>query len=164
MLKGKYRLTDAQVDDMDVRMQRLAAEDGLDYRLEDTVTGNTFDAHRVLHLAAERGVQDAVLERLYRAYFTEHGSVFDRDSLVALGASAGLDPEETRRMLDSGTYADRVAADLETARRLGASGVPFFVIDSRYGVSGAQSVEVFADVLAKAWSEDSSDGAARPAR
>ena len=154
MLKSKFRLTDAQVDDMDVRMQRLAADDGLDYQLEGTVTGNTFDAHRVLQLAAERGVQGAVLERLYRAYFTEHRSLFDRDSLVGLAAEAGLDPDDTRRVLDAETYADRVAADLELARRLGATGVPFFVIDSRYGISGAQPVDVFADVLAQAWPAD----------
>ena len=151
MLMAKYRLTAAQVDEMDVRMQRTAAADGLDYHLEGSVTGNTFDAHRVLHLASDRGVQAAVLERFYRAYFTEQRSLFDRDSLVALAAEAGLDPDETRRVLGSETYADRVAADLKAARALGATGVPFFVIDHRYGVSGAQSADVFADALTRAW-------------
>jgi predicted DsbA family dithiol-disulfide isomerase len=153
MLMAKYRLTEAQVDEMDVRMQRTAAADGLDYHLEGTVTGNTFDAHRVLHLASDRGLQGAVLERLYRAYFTEQRSLFDRDSLVALAAEAGLDPEEARRMLHSETYADRVEADLKAARVLGATGVPFFVIDNRYGVSGAQPADVFAGALTRAWNE-----------
>jgi predicted DsbA family dithiol-disulfide isomerase len=150
MLMQKYRLTPAQVDEMDARMTQTAAAEGLDFNLDGVVTGNTFDAHQLLHLAAERGLQDAVVERLYRAYFTEQRSLFDRESLVDLAAEAGLDRDEAAAALRDNRYAAAVAADIEAARRLGASGVPLFVIDERYGVSGAQAPETFLDVLQRA--------------
>lgn len=150
MLMQKYRLSPAQVDEMDARMTRTAAAEGLDYHLEGTVSGNTFDAHQLVHLAFDRGKQDAVIERLYRAYFTERRSLFDQASLIELAAEAGLDPAEAQAALREGRYAAAVQADIDAARQLGATGVPFFVIDERYGVSGAQSPEVFLDVLTKA--------------
>ena len=153
-LKSKYRLSDDQVTAMNRQMEETARAEGLDYDLSGDLTGNTFDAHRVLHLALAHGVQDQVIERLYRAYFTERRSVFDHASLVALAAEADLDAEEVRRMLASNDYADAVTQDIEEARALGASGVPFFVVDGRYGVSGAQAPEVFAQVLERAWSDD----------
>ena len=94
-----------------------------------------------------------MIERLYRAYFTEQRSVFDRDSLVALAGEAGLDETEARDVLERDAYVDAVAADVREARSLGVSGVPFFVIDGRYGVSGAQATEVFSEALARAWDE-----------
>lgn len=150
MLMQKYRLSPAQVDEMDARMTRTAAGEGLDYHLEGTVSGNTFDAHQLVHLAFDRGKQDAVIERLYRAYFTEGRSLFDQASLIELAAEAGLDRAEAQAALREGRYAAAVQADIDAARQLGATGVPFFVIDERYGVSGAQSPEVFLDVLTKA--------------
>jgi predicted DsbA family dithiol-disulfide isomerase len=135
---------------MDARMTRTAAGEGLDYHLEGTVSGNTFDAHQLVHLAFDRGKQDAVIERLYRAYFTEGRSLFDQASLIELAAEAGLDRAEAQAALREGRYAAAVQADIDAARQLGATGVPFFVIDERYGVSGAQSPEVFLDVLTKA--------------
>lgn len=154
MLKTKYQLSDQQVRDMDTRMEHLADIEGLEYHLTDAgLTGNTLDAHQLLQLGKARGVQDAVIERLYRAYFTEQRSVFERDSLVALAGEAGLDVAETRDVLERDVYAGAVADDVREARALGVSGVPFFVIGGRYGVSGAQATDVFTEALTKAWEE-----------
>ena len=155
MLKTKYQLSDQQVRDMDARMERLADIEGLEYHLTNAgLTGNTLDAHQVLQLGRERGIQDAVIERLYRAYFTEQRSVFDRETLVRLAGEAGLDEAETRDALARDAYVDAVAADVREARALGVTGVPFFVLGGRYGVSGAQAADVFGEALSKAW-EDS---------
>jgi predicted DsbA family dithiol-disulfide isomerase len=152
MLMAKYHLTEEQVAEMDEKMVRTAAQDGLIYRLApDGVTGNTFDAHRLVHFARARGREAAMLDRLYRAYFSERRSVFDADSLVPLAAETGLEASETRAVLQGSDYSDEVDADQKEARLLGVSGVPFFVVDDRYGVSGAQPVEVFRQVLAHAW-------------
>jgi len=155
MLKSKYQLTEQQVQDMDARMERLADIEGLEYHLTDAgLTGNTLDAHQLLQLGKARGIQDAMIERLYRAYFTEQRSVFDRDSLVTLAGEAGLDQSEARDVLERDAYVDAVTADVLEARALGVSGVPFFVLGGRYGVSGAQATEVFTEALTKAWEED----------
>lgn len=154
MLKAKYQLTDDKVLEMDARMERLAEIEGLEYHLTDSgLTGNTLDAHQLLQLAKERGIQDAVIERLYRAYFTEQRPVFEPDSLVALAGEAGLDAAEARDVLKRDAYVTAVEADVSEARSLGVSGVPFFVIDGRYGVSGAQATAVFEQALARAWDE-----------
>ena len=138
MLKTKYRLTDDKVREMDARMERLAEIEGLEYHLTDAgLTGNTLDAHQLLQLGKERGVQDAVIERLYRAYFTEQRSVFDRHSLVGLAGEAGLDEAEARDVLDRDAYVDAVAIDVREARTLGVNGVPFFVIGTLRRVGGA---------------------------
>jgi len=150
MLMAKYRLSAEQVAAMDLQMEQTAATEGLEYHLDDGVTGNTFDAHRLLHLAGERGVQDAAVERFFRAYFTERRSLFDDASLTALAVEAGLDGSEVGDVLGSDRYAQAVAADTREAHALGANGVPFFMIDHRFGVSGAQATDVFAQVLARA--------------
>ena len=150
MLVSKYRLTAAKVAALDAQMEQTAAAEGLEYHLDDGVTGNTLDAHRLLHLAADRGRQDVVLERFYRAYFTEGRSVFDAASLTALAVEAGLDAGEVAAVLAGDDYAAAVASDIREAQALGANGVPFFVFDHRFGVSGAQGSEVFSQVLARA--------------
>jgi predicted DsbA family dithiol-disulfide isomerase len=153
MLKAKYNLTDAKVQEMDTRMEHLAEIEGLEYHLaESGLSGNTLDAHQLLQLGKARGIQDAVIERLYRAYFTEQRSVFERDSLLVLSAEAGLDREEARDVLERDALVDAVAADVREARALGVNGVPFFVI-GRYGVSGAQATEVFGEALTRAWED-----------
>jgi len=154
MLKAKYQLTDDKVQEMDARMERLAEIEGLEYHLGDSgQTGNTLDAHQLLQLGKDRGVQDAVIERLYRAYFTEQRSVFDRDSLVTLAGESGLDEAEARDALERDAYVKAVEADVNEARSLGVNGVPFFVVDRRYGLSGAQATDVFTEALARAWDE-----------
>ena len=151
MLMTKYRLSSAQVEAMDSQMEQLAADDGLEYHLRpEGVTGNTRQAHELVHLGRAQGRGAATMERFFKAYFTEGRSVFDPDSLVALAEEVGLDAAASRQALDEGTYVAAVAAEGDQARQLGANGVPFFVIDSRFGVSGAQSVDVFRDALARA--------------
>jgi predicted DsbA family dithiol-disulfide isomerase len=150
MLQQKYGWSTIQVQQADAQMMQIAAAEGLDYKLAGGVTGNTMDAHQVVHLARERGVQDAVVERLYRAHFIEQRSIFDRESLVSLATEAGLDPAEVRDTLERDVYVEAVKADNAEAHSLGANGVPFFVLNNRLGVSGAQPVDVFSQALAQA--------------
>ena len=157
MLMKKYRLTPAQLEATDSRMQQIAAEEGLDYHLAGTVSGNTLAAHQLVHLAREHGKQDAMIERLYRAYFSERASVFDTDSLVALAQDIGLDPQEARAALGDGRYVSAVRQDLELAGNIGITGVPFFVINGKYGLSGAQPPSAFLEAFAQAAEEDAGD-------
>ena len=151
MLQSKYRLSEDQVRAMDHKMEQTAAAEGLEYHLTEAgLTGNTLDAHQLVHLAASHGREDKMLERLYKAYFTEQRSVFDLESLVRLAAEEGLDATEVREALESDRYVDAVARDLNEARSLGVTGVPFFVIDGRYGISGAQATDVFSRALTMA--------------
>jgi predicted DsbA family dithiol-disulfide isomerase len=152
-MMSKYGMTEAQAREMDARMERTAAAEGLDYHLEGGVTGNTFDAHQLVHLGGVHGIQDQVIERLYRAYFTEQRSIFDEDSLVELGSDAGLDAADARTALRSHAFAEDVQRDIAAARNIGISGVPFFLIDGQFGISGAQPREVFAAALDQAWKE-----------
>jgi predicted DsbA family dithiol-disulfide isomerase len=147
-LRSKYRLSEDEVRAMDIKMEQTAAADGLEYHLTETgLTGNTLDAHRLLRLAASHGLEDSMLERLYRAYFTEQRSIFDVESLVSIAVEVGLDATGVREALESDRYVDAVTRDLNEARLLGVTGVPFFVIDNRYGISGAQVTEVFSRAL-----------------
>jgi predicted DsbA family dithiol-disulfide isomerase len=123
------------------------------------VSGNTFDAHRLVQLAKDRGIQEQVVERFYRAHFTELRSLFDQVSLLQLATEAGLDGLESQRVLRDGGYAEAVLEDERQARTLGATGVPFFVVAERYGISGAQPTDVFGEALQRAWKETSPDAA-----
>jgi predicted DsbA family dithiol-disulfide isomerase len=152
-LAGKYGTDVDSAQRMVDNVVAQAAADGLEYRLDRAVPANTVDAHQVIHLAGERGVQDAVKERLLRAYFTEGEAVGDRDTLVRLAAEAGLDADEVRAVLDEDRYVGAVRADQAEAAALGIRGVPFFVVDRKYGVSGAQPADVLRQVLDKAWGE-----------
>ncbi|WP_029434084.1 DsbA family oxidoreductase [Blastococcus sp. URHD0036] len=134
-------------------VEETAAGEGLRYDLANGVSGNTLLAHELLHLAAERGVQDTAKERLLHAHFEEGRSVFDVDSLAALGAEVGLDEDEVRAALADHRFRPAVEEDIATARALGATGVPFFVVDRRYGASGAQPAELLLQVLEKAWAD-----------
>jgi predicted DsbA family dithiol-disulfide isomerase len=150
-LMAKYGWSAAQAEKIDADMERRAAADGLEYHLSaEGLTGNTFDAHRLVHLANVQGRQDAAVERFFRAYFTEQRSLFDHASLATLAIDVGLDPDDVQRVLDGNEYSDAVATDTDEARALGVTGVPFFVFDRRLGVSGAQAVEVFAEALTRA--------------
>jgi predicted DsbA family dithiol-disulfide isomerase len=100
-------------------------------------------------------MQERLLQRLYRAYFGEGRSVFDQEALAGLAADEGLDPDSARRVLRDGSYGDAVRADEEQAARLGISGVPFCVVDGKYGVSGAQPEQMFAQALREAWGSSS---------
>lgn len=153
VLTAKYGMTEEQATKSGLEMEERAAADGLEYNMTGIKMGNTVDAHRLVHLGAKHDIADTVVERFYRAHFTEQRSIFDHESLVELATDAGLDAAEARNVLESGAYAEEVEADGAQARALGANGVPFFVIDERYGVSGAQPKELFAQALDRAWSD-----------
>lgn len=152
MLARKYRQSEAAVLASMQQLTRTAAAEGLEYHLPEADSGNTFDAHRLIHAAAEHGRGEELAERLFRAHFTEGRSVFDHDSLALLAEEAGLDGARAREVLAGGEYADDVRADERQARVYGATGVPFFVLDGRYGISGAQPTELFGRALEEAWS------------
>jgi predicted DsbA family dithiol-disulfide isomerase len=152
-LARKYGTSVPGAQTMLDQMTSAAAEEGLDFHFERAVPANTFDAHQVVHLGLERGVQDAVKERLLRAYFTEGEAVGDREALVRLGAEAGLDADEVRAALDEQRYAAAVREDESDAAALGISGVPFFVVDRKYGINGAQPADVMLDMLQRVWAE-----------
>ncbi|MGW0582295.1 DsbA family oxidoreductase [Streptomyces sp. NPDC002920] len=137
----------AQVRAMTRQITELAAVEGLTYDLERAVSVNTIDAHRLSHLAAAHGLGDHMHERLLRAHLGEGEIVDDPDTLVRLGAEVGVPEDETRRMLAGDEYADAVQADFREARAYGATGVPFFVINRAYGLSGAQPVDTFLSAL-----------------
>lgn len=152
-LSEKKGISPARAEAMHAQLTGLAAQDGLEYHFEKVHPGNSLDAHRVLHLAAEHNVQDAMKERLMRAYFTEGRSVSDHDTLVELAAEAGLPADEVRQMLASDRYVTDVHADIRRAMGFGVRGVPFFAFDEKFAVSGAQPVELFQQALERAWQE-----------
>ncbi|MGZ6754716.1 MAG: DsbA family oxidoreductase [Nocardioides sp.] len=156
VLARKYGRSEDEMRDMQQQLIDTAAVEGLAFRLFENVHTNTIDAHRVLHLALEEGgpaLQRALKEELLAAYFVRAEDVGDHDVLRAAAASVGLDAERVSAVLASEEYADAVRADIDQARAYGATGVPFHVVDGRYGVSGAQPAEVFAQVLDRAWAE-----------
>ncbi|MCA1647228.1 MAG: DsbA family oxidoreductase [Chloroflexi bacterium] len=152
-LAEKYGMSRQKALESHERLTQMAAQEGLTFRFDQSQSGNTFDAQRLLHLAAERGLQDQVKERLFRAYFSEGEPIGDTGTLVRLGAEVGLPVAEAQALLDSDKFAEEVRAEEHEATELGINGVPFFVVDRRYGVSGAQPAEVLLQVLDRAWSE-----------
>ncbi|MGW2277066.1 DsbA family oxidoreductase [Streptomyces sp. NPDC001770] len=154
MLAQKYGRTREEVLAMEGNVAANAQAEGLGYRSEGRDHGSTFDIHRLLHLAKARGLQDELLTLAYRANFAEERSVYDDAVLVELAVEAGLDEAEARAVLaDPTAYADDVRADEREASELGANAVPFFVLDRRYGISGGQPSEVFAQALEQAWKD-----------
>lgn len=151
-LAAKYGMTLEQAIAAQESLAANAATVGLDFNWQETKSGNTFDAHRLIHFAAAQGHGDAMKERLLRAFFTEGEQIGDRDVLVRLAAEVGVDEAQARNVLDSGRHSDDVQADLAQAQAYGIRGVPFFVIDERYGISGAQPTSVFTQALEQAWS------------
>ena len=131
----------------------IAAKEGLEYHLDKSVMANSYDAHRVLQMAKTQGLGDQLEEKLFYAYFTEGKNIADHKTLIEVASAAGLDAKAVQQMLYTNEYCDEVDHDVDEARELGARGVPFFVIDRKYGISGAQPAEVFTDVLNQAWAE-----------
>ncbi|MGW5622296.1 DsbA family oxidoreductase [Streptomyces olivaceus] len=155
MLTAKYGMSEAQAQAGEDNLGAQATAEGLDYRTRDRDHGSTFDMHRLLHLAKERHLHAELLDAFYRGNFADERSVFNDDErLVELSVAAGLDAGEVRAVLaDPAAHADAVRADEREAAQLGATGVPFFVLDRAYGVSGAQPAEVFTQALTQAWGE-----------
>jgi predicted DsbA family dithiol-disulfide isomerase len=151
-LAAKYGVTREQALDMMSDVTEVAASEGLDYHLDLCMTGNTRDAHRLALWAQEQdpAACQRLLETMYSAYFEQGRGVFGTDDLVALAVEAGLDADGAREMLAGTAYLDQVVQDQVLARTFGANGVPFFVIDRAFGVSGAQPVEAFLSALDQA--------------
>jgi predicted DsbA family dithiol-disulfide isomerase len=154
MLMAKYGISREQALANMNHVTRQAKAAGLEYHLDRAIQTNTFDAHRLSHYAAAQGKMAEMTERLLKAHFTETLHLGRHETLADLAAEIGLGRDEALRVLRDGDYADEVRADEQEAARLGVRGVPFFVINRRYAVSGAQPVEVFLEALVKAWNEE----------
>jgi predicted DsbA family dithiol-disulfide isomerase len=154
MLSRKYGLSLEEAARRERQVAELAAVEGITIRPERYVA-NTRDAHRILHLASDQGLQAPLAERLFAAHFSESRDVSDPNVLVQIAGEAGIKEEEARAVLSSDIYKTEVESDENEARELGANGVPFFVIDRRYGISGAQPADVFLQALDTAWKERS---------
>ncbi len=152
-LAEKYRMAESQVEEMQANVCAIADGEGLCYNLDGTLSGNTLDAHRLLLWAETIGKQDELLEVMYSAYFEKSLPLFSHDDLIKVCAAAGIKEEDVRAILDSDGFTSQVLEDRALASQLGASGVPFFVIDMKYGISGAQPLEAFTQTLNTAWQE-----------
>jgi predicted DsbA family dithiol-disulfide isomerase len=144
----------SQAQQMLERVTGVAADAGIEYRFDLLTHTNTVKAHELLHFAKEQGRQPELAERLMSAYFTEGRHLGREDELVSLAGDAGLDPGAAREALQTGRFLPAVRADQAQASAYGITGVPFFVIDGKYGVSGAQPAEAFAQIVRQVWSED----------
>ena len=152
-LASRKGMPEEQVRQMFGHVAEQAAGEGLSYDFDALVVANSARAHELLHLAKDRGDADAVKEALLSAHFEHGADIGDVDTLVRVGVGAGLDEGEIRAALEDGRYAAAVASDIDMARQIGVTGVPFVVVDMKYAVSGAQPPEVFREVLDTAWSE-----------
>lgn len=132
---------------------QMAAEVGLTYDFDKAVVANSFDAHRFAHLAKQYGLGAEAEEALFKAYFTDGKNIADHETLAELGEQIGLDKDEVAHTLKGNKYAINVNQDIAQAQQLGVRGVPFFVMDMKYAVSGAQPVDAFTQTLEKAYSE-----------
>ena len=153
LLARKYGVPLDRAEAMNANMTAEAKKEGLDFHFERVQVGNTFDAHRLIHFADAHGKRGEMVERLFRAYLTDGEALGDRDVLVRLAADIGLDSDSVRSALMGSAFVDAVRADQERARMFGISGVPFFAIDEKYGVSGAQPSAALLEVLEQAWND-----------
>ncbi|QGQ97508.1 DsbA family oxidoreductase [Paenibacillus psychroresistens] len=154
MLVAKYGLSREQAVQNTLQITQQAKVVGVDFHFDRTIQTNTFDAHRLTHYAASQGKHLELTERLLKAYFTDALHIGDPEQLADLAAEIGLDRLEALRVLTSNEYTAQVRADEQEASQLGARGVPFFVINRKYAISGAQPSDVFLEALQKAWNED----------
>ena len=152
-LATKLRTSVDQVHEMNARVVGLAAAEGLRYDFDRYQVINTFDAHRVAHLGKAHGLDDQVQERFLSAQLEQGEVLDDVETLVRLGEELGIPGGEIREVLAGDAYAAEVQADIDEAHALGINGVPFFVIDEKYGVSGAQPAEAFAQIVRQVWAE-----------
>lgn len=150
-LAEKYGLTIERAREMEQQMTDVAATEGVEFRFDIARSGSTFDAHRIVHLGEEHGLQDAMKERLLRAYFTEGELISDHETLTRLAADVGLSEDEVRKTLAGERYAEQVRDDEQAAGQLGISAVPTFVIDRALGASGAHPPDALLDLLRQGW-------------
>jgi len=153
MLAQKYGMSREEARAANTQVTSLAAAEGLEYHLEHQHSGNSFDAHRLIHLAAEKGLPGAMKERLMRAHFSESAAIGEPDVLVRLACEVGIDEEEAKALLESDRFADEVRADEAEAGTIGVRGVPFFLIERKWALSGAQPTDLFLKAIEQVWSE-----------
>jgi len=153
MLTRKYRMRLEDARQANARLTATAAAEDLEYHLDRTRVANSFDAHRMIHLAAARGIQGVMKERLLRAHFTESLAIGDPEELVRLAVDVGIAEREAREVVQTNRFAADVRADEEKAQTFGITGVPFFVIEEKWGISGAQPSDAFLQALDQIWSE-----------
>ncbi|HYW51678.1 MAG TPA: DsbA family oxidoreductase [Gemmatimonadaceae bacterium] len=153
LLAVKYRIPVEKAQAMMDSMTATGAADGITFRFDISISGNTFDAHRLIHFADTRGKRTEMVERLFAAYFTEGLALANHETLVRLAADVGLDAEEATIALSTDGYSKDVRADERRATELGITGVPFFAIDERYGISGAQPASALVEALSQAYFE-----------
>jgi predicted DsbA family dithiol-disulfide isomerase len=152
-LARKYGISVDQARSANARLTALAEAEGLDYHLASTRSGNSFDAHRLIHLAAESGLQSEMKERLLSAYLCEEQPIGEPDTLYEQAVKVGLDAGRVRQVLDGDEFADAVRADEAEASHREISAVPFFLIDDRFGIPGAQDTETVLAILRRAWAK-----------
>jgi predicted DsbA family dithiol-disulfide isomerase len=152
-LAQKYGQTVQWAQQMHAQMTEQAKSVGLEYRFDQAVPTNTLDAHRLIHLASQHGLQDQAEERLFQAYYSRGEHVGDLEQLTQIGIELGLPEPEVKQALQSDAFASEVRQDEQEAQELGIQAVPFFLLNRRYAVSGAQPVEVFQRALQKAWED-----------
>lgn len=153
-LAKKYGMSVAQAKANTDNVAKMAKEVGLDYHMDTLIQTNTFDAHRLTMYAKTKGLMKEMTERILHAYFTESKHIGDYDTLTELAVEVGLDREGVQNMLASDEMADAVRNDQQTARQYGISSVPFFLINKKYAITGAQPTEAFVQALQKVIAED----------
>lgn len=146
-----------QANETIAHVTNIAKQVGLNFHFEKAVVANSFDAHRLSHLAKKYGKQNELEEKLFAAYFTEGKNTADYHTLLQIGTEVGLDVKEIEDVLKSDTYANEVQLDIKQAQQIGVSGVPFFVLDNKYAISGAQEPDTFLQALKKAYEETIND-------
>ncbi|WP_050726896.1 DsbA family oxidoreductase [Vulgatibacter incomptus] len=133
---------------MQVRLEEVGKAAGIDFAFDKVSRAvNTFEAHRLIALAGLEGLQDEVAEGLFRANFVDGADIGSRETLLKVATAAGMDAERTSAMLESGEGEEQVRQGLEMARRIGVTGVPFFIVDGKYAVSGAQPPEALVELF-----------------
>lgn len=161
LLETKRGISPDQAEAMNAQVAEQGRAAGLDYQMGRAIATNTRAAHGLSHFAAESGLQHEMILRLFKAYFTEGLNVGDHNVLADLAAEIGLDRDQALKAVSSDAYAHAVDADIDQARQLGISGVPFFIFDGQFAVSGARPVESFLEALNHAWNERTSTAAAQ---
>lgn len=152
-LAEKYGMSLEEATTSQQELAADAAEVGLDYQWEKVVSGNSYDAHRLIHLARFQGIEEQVTDRIMRAWYSEGASIGDREVLVGLAVEAGLDEVAVRGVLESDSFGHEVRTDIAVAQQIGISSVPTFVLDQKFGVPGAQPVDVMLNAIRYAWED-----------
>lgn len=153
LVADKYNISMSQSKDMHTQLVQTAKEVGLDYNFDEAKPVNTLKAHQLIQLAKSKGLQDEVEEALFKGYFTAGENINDVATLVKIGEGIGLAPEAIKEALDKGTFIPAMQADINEAQQLGVRGVPFFVLNRKYAVSGAQSPETILGALQQSFTE-----------